>query len=314
MANNTFNSLVGDLRLSEMISQEIRVLLNDTSNLRNSPFLDFVGSINGMGSDTIRVRQAGYGQDLMASYTGAAEDTAIASTSLTDAHADVVVKRLALSYGLTDLASMTGMGGANEVDPFRIAAALAASYEASFADLTADVMDGFSTSVNAVSGGAPAVLTVEEFVSAIGVLEQASSGKGVDGPFVAMLHPKQFVELQDSIRAETGAVAFQAALGADIIAAKGRGFKGSFLGVDIYTSSYVNVAASARQGALWGPGALGYATGAPSIPGATTISAGEVMVELDRDASRALTNIVGHAYLGMSIIEDARGVVLTSAS
>ncbi|GAF74589.1 unnamed protein product, partial [marine sediment metagenome] len=182
MANNTFNTLVGDLRLSEMISQEIRILLNDTSNLRNSAYLDFVGSINGMGSDTIRVRQAGYGQDLMAQYTGGAEDTAIASTSLTDAHADVVVKRLALGYGLSDLASLTGMGGANEVDPFRIAAALAASYEASFADLTADVMDGFSTSVNAVSGGAPAVLTVEEFVSAIGVLEQASSGKGVDGP------------------------------------------------------------------------------------------------------------------------------------
>lgn len=314
MANNTFNSLVGDLRLAEMISQEVRVLLNDVSNLRNSAYLDFVGSINGMGSDTIRVRQAGYGQDLFAQYTGATEDSAISSTTLADAHADVVVKRLALSYGLSDLASMTGMGGANEVDPFRIAAALAASYEASFADLTADTMDGFSATVNAVSGATPSVLTVEEFVEAIGVLEQASSGKGVDGPFCAVLHPKQFVELQDSIRAETGAVAFQAALGADIIGAKGRGFKGSFLGVEIYTSSYVNIASAAYQGALWGPGAIGYATGAPSIPGAETMAMGEVMVELDRDASRALTNIVGHAYLGMSILEDARGVVLTSAS
>ena len=48
-----------DLRLAKMISQEIKLLLQDSTNLRNSPFLDFVGSINGKGSDTIRVRKAG---------------------------------------------------------------------------------------------------------------------------------------------------------------------------------------------------------------------------------------------------------------
>jgi hypothetical protein len=34
---------------------------------------------------------------------------------------------------------------------------------------------------------------------------------------------------------------------------------------------------------------------------------------MDRDATKALTKVVGHAYLGMSIIDDDRGVTLISA-
>ena len=52
-------SLETDLRLAAMLSQEIRLLLTDTNNLRNSPYIDFIGSINGLGSDTIRVSLAG---------------------------------------------------------------------------------------------------------------------------------------------------------------------------------------------------------------------------------------------------------------
>jgi len=36
------------------------------------------------------------------------------------------------------------------------------------------------------------------------------------------------------------------------------------------------------------------------------------MIEMDREADKALTRIVGHAYLGMSIIDDQRGVALLS--
>jgi hypothetical protein len=37
---------------------------------------------------------------------------------------------------------------------------------------------------------------------------------------------------------------------------------------------------------------------------------GEVLIEMDRDATKAITRVVGHAYLGMSIIDDDRGVLL----
>ena len=65
-SDSTHLALEGDLRLSAMISQEINLLLRDTSNLRNSPFISYAGSINGLGSDTIRVRKAGLdGFDLL---------------------------------------------------------------------------------------------------------------------------------------------------------------------------------------------------------------------------------------------------------
>ena len=36
------------------------------------------------------------------------------------------------------------------------------------------------------------------------------------------------------------------------------------------------------------------------------------MIEMDREANKALTRIVGHAYLGMAIIDADRGVNIIS--
>tara|TARA_R100001480_G_scaffold146520_3_gene145152 strand:- start:7886 stop:8401 length:516 start_codon:yes stop_codon:yes gene_type:complete len=164
---------------------------------------------------------------------------------------------------------------------------------------------------NAIAGGT--TLAVDDFMNAYQQLQSASSNRGVDGPFVALLHPKQFNELQDSIQSLTGgALVFQPALGADIMGAKGKGFKGSFLGVDIYTSSFITDDSTNFKAAMWGPGALGYADGSPAISGAETMAMGPVTVEMDRQADKAVTQVIGHAYLGMSILENDRGVRIES--
>jgi hypothetical protein len=148
----TNNSLVGDLRLAQMISQELKLLISDSVNLRNTPFMDFVGSINGMGSDTIRVRKAFLdGEDGWSEFSGGTEGDAVSDKALVDGHVDVVCKRQALAYAITDLASMTGMG--NDLDPFRIAEHIAKSYEARFANLTGALLGGFT----AQAGGAVAM-------------------------------------------------------------------------------------------------------------------------------------------------------------
>ena len=308
MANITNNSLVGDLRLAQMISQEIKLLLTDSSNLRNTPFLDFVGSINGQGSDTIRVRKAGLdGYDAFTAFTGATEDNAVSETSLTDGHADIVVKRQALMYVLSDLANMTGMGA--DVDPFRIAESISKSYETLFASLTATAVTGFTQSVS--NAGA---LTVDDFIAAFQTLERASSGKGAPGPYVALLHPEQFQDLQDDIRGEqNNALAFSPA-SFEAIMAKGSHYKGSYLGVDIYTSSHVTQSAGQHVGAMWAPGAIGFANGVPqALAGAAqTMDMGDVLIEMERDATKAVTKIVGHCYLGMGVIDADRGVKLLS--
>ena len=299
-----------DLRLSKMISQEIRLLLTDSSNLRNTPFVDFVGSINGLGSDTIRVRKAGLdGFDAFSAFTGATEAGQVSDTALTDAFVDVVCKRNSLAYSISDMASMTGLG-AGDIDPFRIADSIAASYDALFANLTGATASGFGT----VKGTTNTDLTVAAFLSAIQELEKPSSGKGAPGPYVALLHPKQFADLHDDILAQnTGILQFIAA-SYDAISAKGSHYKGNFMGVEIYTSSYIVNDGTDHQGAVFAAGAIGFATGMPAgLPGAAeSMEMGEVMIEMDREADKALTRIVGHAYLGMSIIDDARGCLLIS--
>ena len=109
----TNNSLLTDLRMANMVSQEIRLFLADSTSLRNTQFMDFVGSINGKGSDTIRVRQAGldgYAGGSWTAFTGATEADAVSDTALVDTAYDVTVKRRALQYSISDLASMTGTG------------------------------------------------------------------------------------------------------------------------------------------------------------------------------------------------------------
>lgn len=299
----TNNSLVGDLRLAQMISAEIRLLLKDATNLRNTPFVDFCGSINGQGSDTIRVRKAFLdGEAGFSAFTGGTEDGAVSDTALVDGHVDIVCKRNSLAYSITDLASMTGMG--QDIDPFRIAEHISKSYDALFAKLTAAVFGGFTAQV-----GAASALTVSVFLDAVQTLEAAGSGKGAPGPYVAVLHPQQFAELQDSIRAEANSALAYAPASYEALSAKGSHYKGSFMGVEIYTSSYVTDNAVNFSGAMFAPGAIGYASGMPMMVGAVeAMEMGEVAVEMDRDATKALTRIVGHAYLGMAIIDDERGV------
>lgn len=312
MANITNVSLVGDLRLQQMISQELKLLITDARNLRNTPFLDFVGSINGMGSDTIRVRKAGLdGYDSFQAFNGSGgsfdEDAAVSETSLTDGHADIVVKRQALMYKITDLANMTGMG--QDVDPFRIAESIAKSYELLFAELTGSTVAGFTSSVS--NAGA---LTVDDFIAAFQTLELAASGKGAPGPYVALLHPEQWQDLQADIRSEqNNALAFAPA-SFEAMGAKGPGYKGTYLGVDIYTSSHITDSAGQHVGALWAPGAIGFATGKPAalVGAAESMDMGDVLIEMERDAARALTSIVGHCYLGMGVVDADRGVKLLS--
>ena len=308
MANEiTNNGLKTDLRITAMISQEIRLLLADSTSLRNTLYMTNVGSINGMGSDTIRVRKAGldgYDASAWATYTGATEDNPVSNTALTDASVDVTVKRRALQYTVTDLAGSTGMGA--DIDPARLAASIAASYDGFFADMTADAFAAF-TDTASVSGD----LDVATFMAAYQKL-QNKSGKSVPGPYVCVLAAESWGQLQLAIKAETGPIGLTPAT-YETIAAKGDNYKGSFLGVDIYTSSYVTDDSSQYLSGMWAPGAIGFATGSPNPVGAVNVIRGDqVTVEFVRNASNASTSIVGHAYLGMSVIDNDRGVLIKS--
>ena len=98
------SSLETDLRLADLIAGEVQILLAATFSIRDVPgALLNLGSINGRGSDTIRVPQ----MQIDALSATAAENTSVANTALTDSSFTCAVVRHALVRELSDLANMT---------------------------------------------------------------------------------------------------------------------------------------------------------------------------------------------------------------
>lgn len=312
MANEIYYSdLTGDLRLSAMITAEINLLLRDIANLRNSQYMTYVGSINGLGSDTIRVRKADLdGRNLM---TALAENAQVTNTALADSHVDIVVGRLSMMYQLTDLVTMTGYGG-NDIDPTRLAVSMSKSYEATFADKTADTASsGFGTT----TGSNTQDFSVDAFFNGLFELEKADSQRGAVGPFAAVLKPKALTELQTSLRDETSNAISMMAATSEMLKIKGgdSGFVGSLFGCEIYKSSYVNTnASSGYDNFMFSVGAFGYADGvpAPLMGAGMSQQIDKVLIEMDRDSTFALSKIVAHAYLGMAVLDTNKGVLIHS--
>ena len=292
-------SMETDLRLANILSQEIALLIADRTSIRTTGALQYFGSVNNQGSDTVNVRLAGLdGYDAMA--VTAAEDTDVAVTSLTDSSASIAVARYSLRRDLGDLAECTGQGG-GDITVQRLAASAVGESEKCFMGLVATAIATFGTDVG--SSGVDA--SVDDFFSGISTLEIANAS----GPYYMLIHPRQLADLQTSVRAEAGALQFMSAT-QEMLNAKGAGYAGSFLGVDVYTSSQVTSAGGNKHGAMWAQGALGWADANPVIGFGDTVrpAGAPVVVEIQRDASRAVTEIVNHSYFGVSLVQDTMGV------
>ena len=306
MANEVLYSGLGDLRLAKILNNEIQLLLADRFSLRNHPSIANFGNISGRGSSVLSIPQAGLdGYDLMTAVGG--ETAAAANVALTDNSADITIARFALRREISDLANMTDSVG---LTVERLAADMVGGYEMAVTNSICDVIDGFTTT----AGTSGVDLSVDDFFSALFSLEQAN----VPTPYVAVLHPVQVTDLQSSIRGEGGALQYIAAT-QDMLAAKGQGFAGSFLGVDIFKSSKVPTANAGadRAGAMMGYGAVGMAEGSvrpiAALGGALQFPAGTVIaVEYERTSATALTSITGNAYFGVAKLQDAMGVSIVS--
>ena len=91
-------------------------------------------------------------------------------------------------------------------------------------------------------------------------------------------------------------------------------YAGKLFGVDIYRSSHVTDDGTDYANYMMGIGAMAYADGTPQIVGAAeSMVMDKVTIEISRTPEQALTSVIGHCYLGCAIVEDARGVLLSSA-
>jgi len=297
-------NLIPDLRLATALDAALRVILHDEMSMRTTGTILNLGSINGSGASDATIRYAGL--DGLDPFQGFGEVANVPETAFVTANAQIAVGRCALRRDISDLAVMTGLQS-GDIDPLRLAQSMVGGYEQYFNTLVAGAMATFATSV---SPGVGVDMTVDTFYDAVFALEIASN----NGRFHCLLSPNQLADFQDSLRAEGGAAQYMPATAA-MLQAKDQGYQGSFLGVDIYRSDKVTIdGAGDAHGAMWSVGALGYKTGSVVGPmgGAVVSPSGEIVVEFERSAPTATTQIVGHGYLGLSVLEDARGVQIVS--
>ena len=297
----THANLETDVRMADKIGGLVRVTLVDMASIRNTPgAVVEIGSINGFGSDTIKTSFVGL--DGTDTFGAVGETATLTETALTDASIDFAVSRFGLLRQISDLAHITARPGAGDIEIERLAQGLAAEWEATWMEVLSDAVDDF-TSIVGTSG---ADMTVDDYFDALFTLQLADT----NGPYFAMLGPRQLSDLQESLRAEGGALQFHAPT-AEMLQIKGQGLAGSFLGVDVFKSSRVNDDGTDFNGGMWSSGALGWAWGqvAPVNAG-TAMSAPNpfLTVEVSRTGLDAVTNIIGHSYMTVGVLEDAQGV------
>ena len=289
-----------NLRAAEVFNSLIWDLLFDATDLRGVCLR--MGDLGGSGSAKLETPQVNFGNAMTAA--NADETTAASNTALSNSALSLTVAHQIISYEISDLMQITG--GAGNLGLQQLAAAVSNAYSLRFTDQVCGVIDDFTSAV----GTTTVDLTVDDFYSAIYTLEQAV----VPGPLACVLYTVQFTDLQESLRSEGGAAQWMPAT-AEMLAAKGPGYKGSFLGVDVWASDSVVTANAGEDsaGAMFGMGGVAYAeaSAAGLMGGAVPAPAkSPVYAEFDRVADPGLTKVIGHAFNAVAIGEDARGCAI----
>lgn len=295
---------IADLRTAEALSAEYLLLLAAREALPSHPALIYAGDARGSGSATLKVPQIGLaGYDLLAP---TADGASVANTALTDASVTITPGRQSKAYEASDLAR--GTGGLIDVTAFALDAVQ--SHASTLVSLVANVTDGFTATV----GTSTVDLSIADFLAAIQALEVAN----VPAPYLAILHPQQVGDLRAALAsAGGGAIQWMDASRAQIERV-GTGARGSFAGVDIFSTSHVPTANAGadRAGGMFGRGAVLWADMSIDTEGDPDRLAigGKILFERARSARTGTTAYVSHAYLGVAIGIDPAGVsIITDA-
>lgn len=309
MASEILYSGLGDQRLTEVLSGFYLRSLADRVALQNHPALLYVGDFRGRGSTTVKIPQVGLdGYDLPAQ---TAEGASVANTALIDTSTTISVARYSKAYEASGLARLSDSTGILMDAAATFAQDALITQGVQLASLIANQTDGFTATV----GTSGVDLDLAVHLSAVTTLEIA---KAADGPMLALYHPRQWGDLRDEIAlAVGGTVQYDPSTAASALR-QGIGAKGSLLGVEVVTSSYVPTANAGadRAGAIFTAGAVvwGDASIAPEDDPLQMVIGGKILFEKDRTRRADLTAYIQHYYLGVAFGINARGVsVITDA-
>jgi len=296
VANEITPTSIADLLASETVAAEVMYLLADRDpSILNHPAL-FQATHNGP-SEVVRVPHLGLGgYDLLTAHTPGAE---VANTAFSDGKTDVTVAPVAKRYNLDDFARYLSMG---KLGPAAFAQDIVISYAQTLISKIANVGDTFTTT----AGSSGVAITWDNVLEAKGYLASAKAA----GPLLCVLHPKQWNDLE------------RAALALGVLPAESMGgvimqglgsYKGRWMGVDVFTSSYVPTATGAvdRAGFITAIGGIAWADlnlGDDADPNITSF--GRARLERVRQGQFLSTSYVQSGVMGVAKAIDAAGVTI----
>lgn len=303
MANEvTWTGASGDIGVAEIISREIH------ENLYDSTYVWMLATrradLSGSGAQQVQLATLTRGDKMAAANTN--ETTAIANTAVTDGNYTIAIAVQEIAYAMSDLARVLQPSGWDI--PLLVSMVLEAA-QLRRNELFCTLADSAST-VKGTTGVVLDVDAVYEAQYAATIANVPAAGGDL------VLKPKALTELQESLRAEGGAIQYTPQV-ADLLATKGQGVAGSWNGMRVWSVPSVIDDATDYSNLLHFSGATAYAEGDLSAlngDGAVSVPVGSpVRVELDRTATTAISAVIGRDLCGFAEQEDARYVKILSA-
>jgi len=291
-------------RVAEVLSALVRQQLYDATDLRSVMTLIPWSAV---GSDKMEVTLDAIPGAFSAAASEISGGAAVANSAYSTSKFSLQVARYARAYQVTDLFGITG----GPIDIDRVVNKLVEGAGLTMTDLLCNLFPSLASQV----GTTTVDLDVDTIYDALFQLNNSNAS----GPYTAVLHAEQMNDFRQSLRSETGAIQFREAT-AETLQARGPGYQGDFLGIRFYQSdSVTKVNANADwAGAMFVDGCFAY-TMAPvrSLQGYIPqdnilVDAGEVLVELDRDADNAMSKCIANMYPAVVEVEDLRGVEIIS--
>ena len=269
-----------------------------------------------IGSDTMSVALDG----APAGFTAASSETSsgVSNAAYGSGKFDLQIARYLRKYQMSDLFGVTG----GPIDAAAIVQTLSDGVGLTMTDLLCNLFGSLSTSRDAGSD-----MDVDAFYGAMFDLNLANAASTAAAPYSLVIAPKQMNQLRQSLRSEGGDsvkpgsfLNFRAETG-EITKANAPGYQGNFQGVDIWQSdSIATVDAGAHlAGAMFAKDCFAYtmapvrALSGAHVPASNIlIDAGELLVEIERDATNGLSSAVASIFCGVSEAQDALGVLIKS--
>lgn len=280
-----------------LLNKEVQLIMANHVTLRRVG-CQFFGDMDGAGADTFRALYANMGWGI--SFESVGENDSLTPISLTVLNAEIALGRFGLAIDETYLAQITARPG-KDAGIEMVAAGAALSWEATFQDALATVIQDADTDVG--TPGADAAMD-----DVYDVTYEFDQEDGADGPLIGMFHGRQIADIKESKRGEPG----EWIKDESQLEFKSSGFQGQLVGISMFKDNRVAASGGDRHGAVWMPGAIGYtiagsaalARVAAKLGDAMVVTDPAMIVQWDSTSRDAETNLNINAYFGLEIMED----------